>query len=158
MVTEFEDDDIVSRRMKVRWEEESDYFSNQFTTKVRVASTKETEEVIYEGELYKWYPKIREQDIETDTSNTFVDTLRFNNVYLAGCGGDFDGDQVTCKGVYTREANAELDNFMNSKQNYITFGCEPLREPGSDTYQSLYALTKILSTVKVTPSDKIQYK
>lgn len=88
MVIEFEDDDIVSRRMKVRWEEESDYFSNQFTTKITVASTKETEEVVYEGTLYKWYPKIREEDIETDTSNRFVDTLRFNNVYLAGCGGD----------------------------------------------------------------------
>jgi len=47
---------------------------------------------------------------------------------------------------------------MNSKQNFITFGCKPLKEPGSDSIQSMYALTKILSTVKVTPSDKIQYK
>ena len=135
-----------------------DYFSNQFTTKVVVASTKDTEEVVYEGQLYKWYPKIREEDIETDTSNKFVDTLRFSNLYLNSIGGDYDGDQATCKGVYTREANAELDNFMNSKQNFITFGCKPLKEPGSDSIQSMYALTKILSTVKVTPSDKIQYK
>lgn len=47
---------------------------------------------------------------------------------------------------------------MNSKQNFVTFGAKPLREPGSDSIQSIYALTKILSTVKVTPSDKIQYK
>ncbi len=47
---------------------------------------------------------------------------------------------------------------MNSKQNFITFGCAPLRGPGSDSYQAIYALTKILSTVNVTPSDKIEYK
>ena len=65
-----------------------DYFSNQFTTKVEVASTRETEVVEYDGTIYKWYPKIREEDIGTDTSNTFVDTLRFSNLYLSGIGGD----------------------------------------------------------------------
>ena len=71
--------------------------------------------------------------------------------------GDYYGDQCTCKGVYTREANDELQEYMNSKQNFITYGCSPLREPGADCYQSMYALTKILSTVKVTPSKSIQY-
>ena len=134
-----------------------DYFSNQFTTGVEVASTKDTEEIEFNGTFYKWYPKIREEDILTDTSNAFVDTMRFSNLYLAGIGGDYDGDQVTCKGVYTREANDELREYMNSKQNYITFGCNALREPGADSYQSIYALTKILSTTKVTPSDRIQF-
>ena len=40
------------------------------------------------GEYYKYYPKIREKDIGIDTSNLFVDTLRFSNAYLSGCGGD----------------------------------------------------------------------
>lgn len=134
-----------------------DYFSNQFTTGVVVASTKETEEIEFNGKFYKWYPKIREEDMLTDTSNRFVDTLRFSNMYLSGIGGDYDGDQCTCKGVYTREANDELQEYMNSKQNFITYGCSPLREPGADCYQSMYALTKILSTVKVTPSNNILY-
>ena len=135
-----------------------DYFSNQFTTKVEVASTRETEVVEYDGTIYKWYPKIREQDIGTDTSNVFVDTLRFSNLYLSGIGGDFDGDQCTIKGVYTREANEELDKFMSSKQNLVTYGCKPLREPGSDSIQAIYALTKILSDVKVTDSKAIEFK
>jgi hypothetical protein len=46
---------------------------------------------------------------------------------------------------------------MNSKENYITFGCAPLREPGSDVLQSIYALTKILSTTSVTDSKDIVY-
>ena len=69
-----------------------------------------------------------------------------------------DGDQCTCKGVYTREANDELREYMRSKENFVTFGCEPLRKPGSDTIQAMYALTKILSTTKVTDSKAITYK
>ena len=46
---------------------------------------------------------------------------------------------------------------MNSKENFITFGCAPLREPGSDLIQSMYALTKVLSTTNITDSKFIQY-
>lgn len=70
----------------------------------------------------------------------------------------FDGDMCTVKGVYTREANEELDKFMASKQNLVTYGCKPLREPGSDSIQAIYALTKILSDVKVTDSKAIEFK
>lgn len=115
------------------------------------------EQIEYNGEIYKWYPKIREEDIGKDTSNTFVDTLRFSNTYLVGIGGDYDGDQCTCKGVYTREANDELHQLMNSKQNFITFGGSPLREPGADSMQALYALTKVLSTTNITKSSTIEY-
>lgn len=135
-----------------------DFFSNQFTTKVFVASTVKTERVEFNGEIYDKYPYIREELIGTDTSNSFVDTLRFSNLYLSGIGGDYDGDQCTCKGVYTVEANEELNNFMNSKENYITFGCSPLREPGADVIQAIYALTKVLSTTKITDSKDINYR
>ena len=64
-------------------------------------------------------------------------------------------DQCTSKGVYTEEANEELQKFMNSKENFITFGCGPLREPGSDVIQSMYALTKVLSTT--TLPEEISY-
>ena len=46
---------------------------------------------------------------------------------------------------------------MNSKQNFINFGGKPLREFGADTYQAAYALTKVLSSTTITPSDKIEY-
>lgn len=83
--------------------------------------------------------------------------MRFSNTYLDSIGGDFDGDQCTCKGVYTREANDELEQFMHSKQNFVTFGCKPLKQPGSDSIQAMYALTKVLSYATITPSDKIMY-
>ena len=64
----------------------------------------------------------------------------------------------TCKGVYTREANDELKEYMNSKQNFINFGCKPIKELGADSYQSIFALTRVLSTTKITPEENIQYK
>lgn len=135
-----------------------DYYSNQFITKIEVASTNETEVMEIDGEVYKWYPKIREEDIGKDTSNMFRDTLVFDNSYLKGAGADFDGDTCTCKGIYTREANDEIEKFMNdNKTNYITNGGSPLREPGGDVYNATFALTRILSTVNVTPSNKISY-
>lgn len=135
-----------------------DSFSNQITTKVQVSSTKETEPMIINGEYYKYYPRIREEDIGRDTSNLFVDTLKLSNLYLPGMGGDFDGDQVTCKGVYTIEANEELEEFMNSKENFMDFGCKPLRESTADVIQSVYALTKVLSDTILTSTKTIQYK
>lgn len=47
---------------------------------------------------------------------------------------------------------------MNSKSNFVTFGCAPLREPGADTYQAIYALTKVLSDTKITDSKSIVFK
>ena len=41
-----------------------------------------------DGIEYPRYPYIREELIGSDTSNAFVDTLRFSNCYLAGIGGD----------------------------------------------------------------------
>lgn len=135
-----------------------DSFSNQITTGIVVSSTKETEPMYFNNTFYPYYPKIREQDIGTDTSNKFVDTMRFSNLYLPGCGGDYDGDQITCKGVYTVEANEELKEFMNSKQNFMDFGCKPLRSSTADVIQSIYALTKVLRDTNITSSKSIQYK
>lgn len=126
-----------------------DKFSNQFSTGIVLSSTKETEPLYFNNEFYPYYPKIREEDIGKDTSNSFIDTLRFSNLYLPGIGGDYDGDQCTCKGVYTVEANEELREFRNSKQNFIDFGCKPLRESTGDVIQSIYALTKVLSDTKL---------
>lgn len=135
-----------------------DSFSNQITTGIVVSSTKDTEPMYFNGTFYPYYPKIRDEDIGTDTSNKFVDTLKLSNLYLPGMGGDYDGDQVTCKGVYTEEANQELREFLNSKENFMDFGCKPLRASSGDVIQSIYALTRILNPDDVTKSSAIQYK
>ena len=107
--------------------------------------------------LYKYYPRIREEDIGKDTSNKFVDSLNLSNLYLPGMGGDYDGDQVTVKGIYTEEANKEIEEFMTSKQNFIGFGGKPSRKSEGDAIQSIYALTKVLSDSQPQLTKNIQF-
>jgi len=56
-----------------------------------------------------------------------------------------DGDQVTIKGIYSAEANKELQTYMNSKAHYISLGGENVRDLSNEGIQALYSLTKILS-------------
>ena len=39
---------------------------------------------------------------------------------------------------------------MNSKANFINFGCKPSKVPGDDVGQSIYSLTKVLSDTHLT--------
>ena len=125
-----------------------DSYLNEFPTKLNILSTKETEPMVINNKLYKNYPKIREQDINTDTSNKFVDTMNIHNSYLKGIGGDYDGDQVTVKGVWSNEANAELAEQLNSKKHYIGLDGKNIRVGSNEAIQCLYSLTLILPDSK----------
>lgn len=118
-----------------------DYFG-QSPLKIRVSSTIETEPVMIDTEFYPKYPKIREEDIGSDTSNKFVDTMKISNLLLAGNGGDYDGDQVTNKVAFSEEANEELDKIMNSKANYITIGGENIKVSSGEALHAIYCLTR----------------
>lgn len=126
-----------------------DYF-NQFPNKIRIASTVETEPMIVNDVLYKNYPKIRQEDIGTNTSNKFRDSLNISNVHLASIGGDYDGDQTTVKIAYLKESNEELDKFMNSKAYLITIGCKNIRGTEKEGIQAVYQLTKVNDMSKLT--------
>jgi hypothetical protein len=117
---------------------------NQFPTKIVVSSTKETETIYYGETLYKWYPKIRDEDIGTDTSDKFIDTLNICNLFLKIIIGDYDGDQTSVKGVYTVEANDELIKHIYSKANYISFSGVNMRLHSNEAVQCIYSLTKVL--------------
>ena len=64
-----------------------DTYFNQFPTKVRVSSTIKTEPMVINNTFYKSYPRIRQEDIGTNTSNLFIDSLNISNLYLDGIGG-----------------------------------------------------------------------
>ena len=100
-----------------------DTFYNTIYTGIEVASTNETEPLYMNGEYYRFYPKIREEDIGKPSSDKFVDTMRVSNLYLKGMGGDYDGDTGVMKGSFFNETNDELKKFMNSKVNFIDMGC-----------------------------------
>lgn len=125
-----------------------DSYFNQFPTKINILSTKETEPMIINNKLYNHYPKLRDSDIGSDTSNKFIDTMNICNCYLKAIGGDYDGDQVTVKGVWSDQANKELEQQLNSKKHYIGLDGKNTRTGSNEAIQCLYSLTLLLPDSK----------
>ncbi len=130
-----------------------DTYFNQFPTRVKIASTTKTEPMIIGSKFYKNYPYIRQEDIGANTSNKFIDTLNISNLYLDGIGGDYDGDQCTAKGVFSEEANEELERQLNSKSHYFNLGGKGVRTSDKEAIQSLYSLTLCLDDDKTKITD-----
>ena len=126
-----------------------DTFYNEFATKIRLSSTIETEEAVFDDVVYTHYPKIRKEDIGTDTSNKFIDTMNICNGYLGIIDGDYDGDMVTIKGVYTDEANAELKKQLASNIHFINLGGNPVISTSKESIQAIYAMTLTLPETKL---------
>lgn len=136
--------EVTEHRMVLISRYPVDTRANQITTKIEVATTNETEPMYVGERFYKYYPKIDASQLGMDTSNMFIDTLNLSNLYCLGMGADYDGDTVTVRGVFTDEANKELEEFLMSKKNFIGSGGRNLRVVDSDTVQALYSFTKIL--------------
>lgn len=66
-----------------------DSSQNQFPSKIEVSSTKKTMPMIINDKHYPFYPMIREEDIGSNTSNKFIDTLQICNLHLKSIGGDY---------------------------------------------------------------------
>ena len=127
-----------------------DSYFNQFATKVIVSSTKETVPMVIDGEYYPYYPYITQDMIGKSTGNKFVDTLQICNGFLNGIGGDYDGDQCSVRGVFTVEANKELEATMHSKKFYVNLGSSNVRVSEKEAVQATYELTITLPDNKLT--------
>lgn len=121
-----------------------DTYWNQFPAKIKVISTIITEPMVVGNKYYKEYPKIRLEDINKNTTNKFVDVALPNNVRLGSIGGDFDGDTISSKVMYSIESNQELLDAVDMKKHYISLGGENDMRPTIEGLQSLYNLTLIL--------------
>ena len=121
-----------------------DSYFNTIYTGIEVATTKETEPIMLNGELYKFYPKIRLDDINAPSAQKFIDTMQISNLYLNGMKADYDGDMGQVKGSFFNETNQELANFTNSKANFINMACTNIRVSEKEAIQSLYNMTLVL--------------
>ncbi len=53
-----------------------------------------------------------------------------------------DGDQLSIKGVFSQEANAECDKIVKSKANILDINASNVRKTENEAIQTLYTLTK----------------
>lgn len=118
-----------------------DSYFNQFPQMVRVRTTSDTSPRIVGGKYYKWYPNISADMIGKNTSSLFNDTITGSNPTIGCAGGDFDGDTVTCKPVYSDEANAEMKEFLHSKGCLHSLDGSSAKSVSKEGILCLYSLT-----------------
>jgi len=108
-------------------------------SKFTILTTKHTTSVLIGDKYYAYYPLI---NLDKDSSTSFVDTLHVHNSYLPGLGGDYDGDMLTVSGVFSDEANADAERYMQDKKYIMTLIGDNSRVIQRDFVQTLYSLTK----------------
>ena len=134
-----------------------DSYFNQLYTMMRISSINDTQSMIINGKLYRWYPKFSQKDIGSDTSNKFIDTLSLANPFCILMGADYDGDQVTLKMAYSDDANKELRAYMDSKAQFITMSGSNGRKADKEAIQAIYNLTLVLPEDKDKLTQNIEF-
>lgn len=118
-----------------------DYFGT-FPSMIRVTSTLEHEPMEINGKMYPFYPKIEIDATQDEISTKFVDTVTMDNVYLAGLGGDYDGDTISEKVCFTEEANDEAFAILNDPKHFITISGNLTRMIKQEAYLTFYNMTR----------------
>lgn len=126
-----------------------------FCNKIRINSTTKTEPMMVNGHIYKWYPVIENDVPSYKMASLFIDSLQFSNSYLEGIGGDYDGDQVTVKILFSQEANEELENYIRGAGNFINASGKLIRVISSEAIQTFYTFTKNYDNSKPCPKEKV---
>jgi DNA-directed RNA polymerase beta' subunit len=135
-------------------------FQSIFPTKIKVMSTVKTREVYIrlnngnldsaQGVILKStsYPFIRYEEDPKPAPKThygFIDVYIAGNIYLSAIGGDYDGDVLYMRGVYSKEANAETEKLIYSKTNMLSVNgvaSRGITRIGREAMMSLFELTK----------------
>lgn len=129
-----------------------------FISRLEVISTQETMLMQVGDQIYKFYPKIEDGLKPEDVAAKFVDSMQFSLSYLKGLGGDYDGDQVTVKILWTEEANKECEEVMNRKSYLLDTSGKLIRKIEKEALQTFYAMTKPFDPKKhraVTAAERV---
>lgn len=113
-----------------------------FISKIRVLSTTKTHKVQVGNTIYDYYPNIEFGVPENEIGTRFIESMSFSNSVLPGLDGDYDGDQITVKILFTQEANDEVEKYINSVSYFINASGDNIRKTSSEVVQTYYSMTK----------------
>lgn len=117
------------------------YFSS-FPVGITVLSTVNTCKMEIDGVKYDFYPIVEYGLEPKEVPTRFTEVTNLSNVYLKGINGDYDGDQITLKGVFSQEANLEAEKIMRSNSQFITMNTTNKRTSEIESIQTLYMMTR----------------
>ena len=71
----------------------------------------------------------------------WLDSMQLASAFLLGMNGDFDGDTVSVRSVFTKEANLEAHNLIRSPKMLLSPSGGTIRSMKNEGVLALYALT-----------------
>jgi DNA-directed RNA polymerase beta' subunit len=130
---------IVSDKHVVITRYPIDKLNNTFFSKIHVLTTKNTMEhtVKPTNTFYPFYPIVN-----FNGKIDFIDTVQFSNSHLSGLGADFDGDMVTIRSIYTKEANEEASKLIESPRSLVDVTGRVNKSLSNEGILGMFELTK----------------
>lgn len=117
-----------------------------FPTKIFVLSTVKTIPIRInvngEVKLYKYYPYIDLNMSTLEVSRAFNETVNMANSILESIGGDYDGDTISAKGLYSIEANQEVNRILYEPTHYIQNTGKLVASMTNEGTLTLYSMTR----------------
>ncbi len=80
--------------------------------------------------------------IDDPIPQIYEETQKINNLYLDALDGDYDGDKMTDRLVYSKEAVDEIDNFLSSPLAHLSMDGHNIRPLKKEGIQCIYDLTR----------------
>jgi DNA-directed RNA polymerase beta' subunit len=117
-----------------------EHHQNIYPSKVKVISTVQTKRQKIGHMFFEEYPTIYDEYPVKDSP--FIDTAILNNSMLAALGGDYDGDTISIRGVFSQEANKEANDIIFSKKHLLDGTGRNSRVLQKEAILTLYRLTK----------------
>ena len=116
-----------------------EHYQNIYPSKIKILSTLKTMEVQLGSNYIKDYPLVIKD--YPYLQKYFIDTVHISQVYTLALNADFDGDTISLRAVYSKEANEEAERLINKKTFYLNQNGEPMRVITMEAIQALYTLT-----------------
>lgn len=110
-----------------------------YPSRIAILSTRKTEEKTINNTYFKNYPHVI-PDYPSSISDLIM-TVIPNNSYLTALGGDYDGDTVSIRSVYSKEANEEAEQKIKEKVNFLDGQGNLVRDVGKEAMLTMYILT-----------------
>ena len=117
-----------------------------FPTKIFVLSTVKTTPIRInvngEVKVYKYYPVIDLNKSTLEVSRSFNETVNMANSILESIGGDYDGDTISAKGLYSIEANQETNRILYEPTHFIANSGKLVASMTNEGTLTLYSMTR----------------
>jgi len=117
----------------------TDKFNDNFA-RHHLLTIKKLIKVDINGTVYEYYPDI--ESIQNKSVEAFFETIQPSNLWLPGLNGDYDGDQIEYKPIWSVEANLEVARNLQKPNSVLDVNGDNIKTLGLNPIQTLYSLTR----------------